>query len=129
MWTLNIDNPGLARLRATDLLAEAAGQAVLERQLLLDREAVLRDGANHPIAVADDDLGDDEVARLHGAVLLGDDLAVTGQQPPPGVGDVVGVEGLDRAFELHAAVVGQFELGANLHLELVNQRPLVRDLD
>ena len=45
------------------------------------------------------------------------------------LGHVLVGEGVDGALQLQALVVGQVELRPDLDLELVDERPLVRQLD
>ena len=75
------------------------------------------------------DVGDEEVAELGVALRLGHDLAVGRQQPAFFLRDVLLGEGVDRPADLEALVVGQVELRPNLDLELVDERPLARQLD
>ena len=63
------------------------------------------------------------------AFRLGHDLAVGRQQPAFLALDVLVGEGVDERVELQALVVGQVELRPDLDLELVDQRPFLRQLD
>ena len=60
---------------------------------------------------------------------FGHHLGVLEEQAAFLVLDVLLGEGVDRPANLEAAVVGQVELRPDLDLELVDQRPLGRQLD
>ena len=112
-------------LRPDHLLGKVLHDAVVEGQPLLDPDPDLGRLVQLLAVVHGHQVADDDVVRLDRGVLalLGDERPLRLQEPAHLVLDVLVGELVGRLAELHALVVGQVELGPDLDVELVDERP------
>ena len=120
---------GVADVDAAHLFGEVVGDAVLEGQLLVDAERHFVQLADLAIAVADEQIDDQQIAELNVSLGLGYDLAIGRQKPAFLLDHFFLAEGMDGAAQLQTLVIWQIEMRPNLDLELVDERSLARQLD
>src|SRR5208337_4926413 len=127
---LGFDLPGLARLDAFQGSADPRDMTVLEPKFRLQPELDLLDLVEHAtVGLQKREVGREIIADPGCPLELGNDLRIALEEAPESDFHILVANRPDRPLDLQALVLGDRELGPNLHVHLECHRAVVGKRD